>query len=125
MAGGGVTHHEWLAEGPEDPRPVLAERLIRACEPALTIVAYNAGFERQCLKQMAEILPGLATPVRRIASRLVDLLPVIRNYVYTPTSVGASALSKSCPALVPKLRYEDVAINDGQMASLELERLLS
>jgi putative ABC transport system substrate-binding protein len=28
-------HHEWLADGPEDPRQALAERLVRACEVAL------------------------------------------------------------------------------------------
>jgi len=46
-ADGRVTHHEWLAEGPEDPRPMLAERLVRACESARTVVASNASFERR------------------------------------------------------------------------------
>jgi hypothetical protein len=36
---GRVAHHEWLADGPEDPRPALAERLISACADARTIVA--------------------------------------------------------------------------------------
>src|SRR5207302_6396448 len=58
-ADGHVTHHEWLAEGPEDPRPALAERLVRACEGARTVVAYNAGFEGRCIEQMAEALPVL------------------------------------------------------------------
>lgn len=41
---GRVTRHEWLAEGPDDPRPALAERLVRVCESVRTIVAYNASF---------------------------------------------------------------------------------
>jgi hypothetical protein len=28
---GSVTHHEWLGEGPNDPRPQLAVSLINAC----------------------------------------------------------------------------------------------
>src|SRR3990172_851335 len=49
VTGGQVAHHEWLADGPADPRPALAERVIRACDGAQAIVAYNASFERRCL----------------------------------------------------------------------------
>jgi predicted RecB family nuclease len=123
-ADGSVTHHEWLAEGPEDPRPRLAERLVAACESARTVVAYNAGFERRCLEQMAEALPALATPLRSIAARLVDLLPVVRQHVYHPDFGGSFGLKSVGPALVPDVRYDGLAIADGGTASLELERLL-
>jgi len=121
---GRVTHHEWLAAGPEDPRPALAERLVRACEGARTVVAYNAGFERRRIEEMAEILPALAGPLRDIVDRLVDLLLVIRNHVYHPDFGGSFSLKRVLPALAPELRYEDLAINEGSMASMELERLL-
>jgi len=123
-ADGRVTHHEWLAEGPEDPRPALAERLIRACDGARTVVAYNAGFERRCIEQMAEALPGLAAPLLSIVARLVDLLQVVRNHVYHPDFAGSFGLKSVLPALVPDLRYDNLAIADGGTASLELERLL-
>ena len=121
---GRVIHHEWLAEGSEDPRPALAERLIRACEGARTVVGYNAGFERRRIEQMAEALPALAGPLRSIVDRLVDLLPIIRNNVYHPDFGGSFGLKSVLPALVPELRYDDLAIADGGTASLELERLL-
>ena len=117
-------HHEWLADGPGDPRPALAERLIRACDGAQAIVAYNASFERRCLEQMAEAMPAVAEPLRHIAARLIDLLPVIRNHVYHPDFGGSLSLKRVLPALVPELRYDDLAINEGGLASLELERLL-
>jgi hypothetical protein len=123
-ADGRVTHHEWLAEGPEDPRPTLAERLIRACEGAQTVVAYNAGFERRRLEQMAEALPALAAPLRSIVARLVDLLPVVRNHVYHPDFGGSFSLKRVLPALVPEISYAWLSIADGETASLELERLL-
>jgi predicted RecB family nuclease len=123
-AGGQVTHHEWLAEGPGDPRPALAERLIRACASARVIVAYNAGFERGCVLRMADALPTLADPLRRVADRLVDLLPVMRNHVYHPDFGGSFGLKSVLPAMVPELRYDTLAIGDGATASLELERLL-
>lgn len=123
-AEGRVAHHEWLADGPEDPRPALAARLVRACASARTLVAYNASFERQGLEHLAEAVPALARPLRALAARLVDLLPVIRDHVYHPDFGGSFSLKRVLPALVPELRYDDLAINDGALASLELERLL-
>jgi hypothetical protein len=122
--GGHMTHHEWLAEGPGDPRPALAERLIRACESARVIVAYGAGFERGCAHRMADALPALAGPLRSIADRLVDMLPMVRHHVYHPDFGGRFSLKDVLPAMVPELRYDTLAIGDGAVASLELERLL-
>ena len=123
-AGGCLTHHEWLAEGPGDPRPALAERLIRACSSARTIVVYYAAFERDCLRRMADALPALADPLRSFAGRLVDLLPMVRNHVYHPAFGGSFSLKSVLPAMVPELRYDLLPISDGQTASLELERLM-
>jgi len=123
-ADGRVTHHEWLAEGPQDPRPALAERLVQACESARTVAAYNAGFERRCIEQMADTLPALATPLGSIVARLVDPLPIVRNHVYHPDFGGSFSLKSVLPALVPDLRYDNLEIADGGTASLELERLL-
>ncbi len=121
---GRVVHHEWLADGPGDPRPALAERLIRACDGAQAIVTYNVSFERGRIVEMAEALPALAEPLRHVAARLIDLLPVIRNHVYHPDFGGSFSLKRVLPALVPELRYDNLAINEGGLASLELERLL-
>ena len=88
------------------------------------MVAYNAGFERRCIEQMADSLPALAVPLRTIVGRLVDLLPIVRNHVYHPDFNGSFGLKSVLPALVPDLRYDDLAIADGRTASLELERLL-
>jgi len=115
---------EWLADDSADPRPALAERLLEACETARTIATYNAIFERGCLERMAEALPAHAQRLRRLAERIVDLLPVVRNHVYHPEFVGSFSLKSVLPALVPELRYDALAVADGATASLELERLL-
>ena len=123
-ADGRLVHHEWLAEGAGDPRPALAERLIRACGSARSIVVYYAAFERDCLLRMADALPALAGPLRSVADRLVDLLPMVRNHVYHPAFGGRFSLKSVLPAMVPELSYEALPIGDGQTASLELERLM-
>jgi predicted RecB family nuclease len=121
---GRVTHHAWLAEWSGDPRPALAEHLVAACAGARTVVAYNAPFERRCLQQLADSVPGLATPLREIAARLIDLLPVMRNHIYHPDFGGRFSLKNVLPALVPELSYDGRPIADGQSASLELVQLL-
>jgi Domain of unknown function(DUF2779) len=97
---------------------------VLACESARTVVAYNAGFERQCIEQMAEAVPALAARLLSIVARLTDLLPVVRNHVYHPDFGGSFSLKRILPALVPGFSYEGLAIKEGGMASLELERLL-
>ena len=121
---GALQAHDWLAEGPGDPRPALAARLLAACEGAHPIVAYNARFERDRIRELAAALPGLAAPLEALAARLVDLLPVVRNHVYHPDFGGAFSLKRVLPALVPEMSYRGLAIAEGETASLELGRLL-
>jgi len=121
---GRVTHHAWLADGPEDPRPALAERVVAACARARTVVAYNAPFERGCLQHLGGRVPRLAEPLRDIGDRLADLLPVVRNYVFHPDFGGSFSLKRVLPALVPECRYDAIGIANGECASLELARLL-
>jgi hypothetical protein len=73
---------------------------------------------------MADALPTLAGPLRSIADRLVDLLPVVRNHVDHQECAGSFGLKSVLPAMVPELRPDTLAIGDGETASLELERLL-
>ncbi len=121
---GALYAHDWLAEGPGDPRPALAARLIAACEGVHPIVAYNARFERDRIRELAVALPGLAAPLEALAARLVDLLPVVRNHVYHPDFGGGFSLKRVLPALVPEMSYRVLAIAEGETASLELGRLL-
>jgi uncharacterized protein DUF2779 len=123
-ASGALHPHAWLAEGPGDPRPALAERLLAVCEGAGAIAAYGAGFERDRIRELAAALPHLAARLEALAGRLVDLLPVVRNHVYHPDFGGSFSLKRVLPALVPDMSYRGLAIGDGETASLELGRLL-
>jgi len=122
--GRGLVHHQWIADGPEDPRPALAEALVEACAGARRVVAYYASFERECIKQLREAVPRLAKELERIEKRLVDLLPAIRNHVYHPDFAGGFSIKKTLPALVPGLSYSDLKVQDGEVATVELQRLM-
>jgi hypothetical protein len=121
---GAMAHHAWVADGPGDPRPELARRVIEACRGARTVVAYNAPFEKGCLERIALALPGMAGELREVAARLADPLPVVREHVYHPAFGGSFSLKTVLPALVPDLDYADLPIADGETATLALTRLM-
>jgi hypothetical protein len=122
--GGAWRHVEWLAEGPDDPRPALAERLVDACRHAAALVAYHAAFERDCLRVLALGAPHLAAELGEMELRLLDLLPAVRNHVYHPQFGGSFSLKAVLPALVPELTYDDLEVKDGARATVELWRLV-
>src|SRR5438128_7196011 len=122
--GSGLVHHQWIADGPEDPRPALAEALVEVCAGARKIVAYHASFERECIKRLREAARHLDKDLERIEKRLVDLLPVIRRHVYPPDFGRGFSIKKTLPALVPGLSYADLKVQDGEVATVELQRLV-
>jgi len=120
----GADHHEWLADGPDDPREELARALIAACAGAKTVLAYSASFERGCIKGLIEALPHLEAALTALSGKIRDLYPIVRDHVYHPGFAGGFGLKEVLPALVPELGYEDLGIQGGNSASAALERLL-
>jgi len=121
---GSVRHDMWLAEGSDDPRPGIAQRLVELLADRPALVAYNAGFERRCLKELAEAVPAHAETLRTMAGRLHDLLPVVRNHVYHPEFEGSFSLKAVLPALVPDVGYQGLAVKNGSDAAAWLFRIL-
>jgi hypothetical protein len=122
--GGRHRHVEWLADGPQDPRLEFTRFLVEACAGARTIVSYNAGFEAECLRRLAEVLPQLAPELIDVERRLVDLLPVVRDHVYHPSFEGSFSLKQVLPALVSDMQYDGMEVAEGRAASRELAQLL-
>lgn len=123
-AGGRAEHAEWLAEGPGDPRAPLARALVAALRGARTIVVYHAPFEIGRLRELQAAVPELAEELEDVIGRVVDLLPIVRGYVYHPDFGGRFSLKKVAPALVEGLRYDAMEIAEGGEASRALETLL-
>lgn len=121
--GGRLTHAEYLAEGPHDPRPELAERLVEATADADRIATYS-GYEKRCIRELAAAIPRLAIALTALEAKLFDLLPVVRKHVYHPEFRGSFSIKYVLSPLVPDLSYNDLVIVDGLTASVEIARLL-
>ena len=122
-APGGYTHSAYLAEGPGDPREELALKLLEATRKAERIVMYSS-FERTRIKELAGWLPHLAPDLTALQEKLVDLLPVIQHHVYHPRFGGSFGIKHVLNPMVPDLTYNNLAIVDGMVASVEIARLL-
>jgi hypothetical protein len=123
-ADGTVRHVEWLADEPEDPREPLARAMIDACRDARVILVYHQPFESTRIKELAEALPHLADDLLDIRGRLLDLKRIVMDYVYHPDFEGSFSLKKVLPVLVPDLGYEDLEIQGGGDAMVDIARLL-
>ncbi|HEU5260186.1 MAG TPA: DUF2779 domain-containing protein [Gemmatimonadales bacterium] len=120
---GEFEHREWLADGPDDPRPAIAAALVEACRGANAVLTYT-GFERVQIRRLAAAVPALAAELQDLEGRLVDLAKIVREHVYHPAFGGSFSLKEVLPALVPELTYDDLAVNDGNVASALLNRML-
>lgn len=117
-------HHEWIADGPADPREKLAAALVHAVRGAKRIAAYNSPFERRCIEHLRDNLPRTAKALEGVIARLVDVLPIVRDHVYHPDFGGSFSLKRVFPALLGRDGYAELEIADGGTASVELERLM-
>lgn len=127
---GSVTHADFLAEGPDDPRDPpgdprepIARAMLEATANADLVVIYT-NFEGSRIKELADYLPHLADPLMALKAKLWDLQPVVANNVYHPAFRGSYSLKYVLNPLVPELSYSDLVIVDGLTASVEIARLL-
>jgi len=107
-----------------DPRPAFISTLCDALGDCGSVVVYNAGFECQRLSDLAAWLPEFSGQIKRIQSRLRDLLPVVRDHAYHPAFAGSYSLKSVLPALVPDMTYDGMDVANGQAAGLAWERLI-
>ncbi len=82
------------------------------------IIAYNASFERSCVRGLADALPQFAPQLLAIADRFVDLLPVTQAHYYHRDQRGSWSIKKVLPTIAPDLDYADLEVGDGAAAQL-------
>ena len=116
-------HYEFLSANRDDPRREFISSLCAALGDRGSIVVY-AAFESQRLTELAAWLPEFAERIKRIQSRLWDLLAVVRNHVYHPAFGGSYSLKAVLPALVPEMSYDGMVVANGQDAGLAWESLV-
>ena len=121
-ADGQLRHEAYLCPDARDPREELAVELLQSVGEEGSICTYT-GYERGVLTGLAEALPHLRHDLDRVCDRLWDLHPIIKAHYYHPTFNGSYSMKAVLPAVAPQLAYDDLAIQEGMMASLQFYRM--
>jgi Domain of unknown function(DUF2779) len=100
-----VEHVEYLALDSFGNFTALAEVLLKGLPDSGPVFAYNAPFERRVLSDLADRVPRFEADLRRVADRLVDLLPVTRSAYYHRDMKGSWSLKAVLPTIAPHLNY--------------------
>lgn len=121
---GQITHHEFLDLSGNDPRQACAAALAGLPEKG-SVVAWNASFERRCLKDLAEALPDLAERLLSLADRLVDLKVVAEQHYYHRDQRGSWSIKSVLPTLANELDYGALEVKSGGEAFSAYEEAIS
>jgi len=120
--GGELKHTENLAYPGTDPRRTLAEQLCKDIPLGVCTVAYNMGFEKARIKEMASIFPDLECHLMDIHDHICDLMtPFQQKWYYTKAMQGSYSIKFVLPALFPNdpsLDYHNLeGIHNGEEAA--------
>lgn len=117
--------HEKLNESPD-------EACIQAMIESLgknrgSIVSYNKTFEETRIKELIKEYPQYTEPLTRIVERFVDLMHLVKKYVYHPDFMGSYSLKVVSPVLLKEYgSYSDSVIKSGSsIAQYYSEMLLT
>lgn len=107
-------HKEFLAESNIDPRRSLAESLIKDIPLDVCTLAYNMSFEKNVIKNLAELYPDLSNHLMNIYNNIKDLMiPFKDREYYTKDMHGSYSIKYVLPALFPNdesLNYKNLEL---------------
>lgn len=102
-------HREFLAKEGEDPRRAVAERLCADIPKNVCVLAFNAGFEKGRLKELARAFPDSSAHLLNIRDHVKDLAdPFSKGYYYCREMGGSYSIKVVLPSLCgsdPELDY--------------------
>ena len=120
---GRIEHAEYLCVEDKDPCEEFTRALLETLGARGTIFVY-ANYEKRIVNQLADQFPKFKDQLLDLLVRFKDLHTLIRKHYYHPEFYGSFSLKVVLPVLVPSMNYEDLAIHEGGMASLEYLRML-
>lgn len=126
--GGELKHKEFLAEAGIDPRRSFAESLVENVPDNVCVLAYNMGFEKGRIKDLAYEYADLYNHLMCIYNNIRDLMiPFSSRAYYTKEMEGSYSIKYVLPALFPNdpsLDYHNLpVVHNGSEASAQFATL--
>ncbi|OGB50955.1 MAG: hypothetical protein A2503_04825 [Burkholderiales bacterium RIFOXYD12_FULL_59_19] len=102
QADGHCAQHGFLADAQGgDPRRAFALSLLQVLDSRGAVLAYNAGFERNRIRDLARLFDDLAPALEAVLERLVDLFQIARGHYYHPVMAGSWSFKSISRAVAP------------------------
>lgn len=120
-AAGVFDHAEFLDLSGNDPSIPCIEMMRQTIDSddSGPILVYHATYERGRLEGLAERHPNYAGLLKGYASRLVDLLPIVKQHFYHPAMKGSFSIKKVLAVIAPDLSYAKLeGVQEGTGAQL-------
>ena len=120
--GGELKHKECLAYPGSDPRRQIAEQLCKDIPLSVCTTAYNMGFEKGKIRDLAELYPDLHDHLMNIHDNIKDIMiPFQKRWYYSKEMQGSHSIKYVLPALFPddpSLDYHNLeGVHNGGEAS--------
>lgn len=123
--GGKLKHFSFLHTEPSDPRVELSQFLVDQLEEYGTIVVYHASFEKGRIYELIKVVPDLERELLALIDRIWDLEEIFDKGMYVhPHFKGSTSIKKVLPVLCPELSYNELEINNGQLAFVQYLKML-
>ncbi len=113
---GELSHFDFLSTENIDPRKACVEALLAAIGDEGAVIAYSASFERSVVNDLAAAFDDWSETLADIASRIVDLLPVVKNHYYHRNQRGSWSIKAVLPTLAPEMAYDTLEVKSGDAA---------
>lgn len=116
--GSELEHYAHVSDPALDPCEGFIKRLLEVMGEEGSVITYNKSFESGVLDHLQRLYPDCIDQVKKIQSRMVDLMVPFRSrHVYLKEMKGSHSIKNVLPAMVPGMSYDHLAISDGRTAS--------
>jgi hypothetical protein len=122
--GGDLAHFSYLCKEDTDPREDFAVSLLETLGESGTVFTYS-NYERRIVTELAEYLPQRSGQLLATLDRFKDLQALIKSHFYNASFHGSFSLKSVLPALVPRMSYDDLFIQEGTHASFQYLQMLN
>jgi hypothetical protein len=124
--GGELLHSAFLADPSKDFREDFIKSLLDDLGDTGSITVWNIGFERSKLNALAMLYPQYEGRINAVIARLIDLaIPFQKKWVYHYSLSCSYSIKNVLPFVAPNLSYKDMAVNNGQAASLLFQQMMT
>jgi hypothetical protein len=108
---GSLEHKEYLATPGQDPRELIAKRMVEDIPKDACVMAFNISFEKSIIRTLADNYPVYEDHLMNIHDNLIDLATPFQDGDYwMPEMRGHYGLKYALPAIVPEMKdaYHDL-----------------